>query len=419
MGRAEQQEFLDLAILGGGPAGLTLALELHYMGAPVRAAVFEKERYPRFKVCAGGLAGSIRPQMERLGLPIPEPNVVIRGADIQFRGRTLGYSQPDIGYVVRRDVLDNGLAQACRERGIDLREDCGIDRIERLELGFRLHTARGPVRCRSLALCTGASSRLRRDLGIPEPVRRARLLMMEGPIGENEADNRFVFDLSELGRGVQGYVWDFPYRDSKGCVRMNRGVMDVQGRGRTAFPRADMSRLLDERAERAGIDPQECTKYGFSERPFLARSTFALPGALCVGEAVGIDPLFGEGIGEAMEMAKLAAEVVVTAFEQDASPGSEIQFSGYRKRVLGSSLGRSLRVLSGVSRLAYGRHWKKLIRLLFEHPEIGQHYCQFFAGERLPRWAYLGGAFALMGTMVRPAPRDLGSPINRSVQTPA
>jgi len=357
--------------------------------------------------------------MDRLGIAIPEPNVVIRGADIQFRGRSLGYSQPDIGYVVRRDVLDNGLAEACKERGIDLREECGITKIERLALGFQIHTVTGTVRCRSLALCTGANSKLRRDLGIPEPVRRARLMMMEGPIGANESDERFVFDLSELGRGVQGYVWDFPYRDSDGQVRMNRGVMDVQGRNRTDFPRADMSRLLKERVERAGLNPDDYTRYGFSERPFSARSTFALPGVLCVGEAVGIDPLFGEGIGEAMEMAHMAAEEVVAAFERDASPGDEVLFSSYRKRVLGSPLGRSLRVLSAVSRLAYGRHWKKLVRLLFEHPGIGQHYCQFFAGERLPPRAYVGGAFALMGTMVRPAPRDVEPTITRSVQTPA
>jgi flavin-dependent dehydrogenase len=396
---------LDLAIIGGGPAGLTLALSLQQKKVDFSYAILEREHYPRMKTCAGGIAGSIGRILDDLELELPEPNLKIEGVEVRFRGRSLELEQKDIGHVVRRDVFDGSIAQAVKDRGIDLREDCDVCSVKREGDGFIIETQDGAITARAIAVCTGAAGLMHVNLGLDEVQKRARLMMTEGPIGPNEASDRYVFDLSELGRGVQGYVWDFPYRKADGQVAMNRGVMDVRLPDRGAFPKVSFPELLDRRAEEAGVSPDACTRSGFSERPFHPSASYAIEGAIFVGEAVGIDPLFGEGIGEAMEMAQIAADSIGQAFARHRTKAGPIQFKGYRKKVLGSHVGRSMRVLRIAGRLAYGKRWPKMVRLLLEHPQIAQNYCRFFAGYPLSKGAYFSGAATLAWTLMRPAPK--------------
>jgi len=396
---------LDLAIIGGGPAGLTLALSLHQKKVDLSYAILEREHYPRMKTCAGGIAGSIGHILDDLELEMPDPKLKIEGVEVRFRGRKLELEQSDIGHVVRRDVFDGGMAQAVKDRGIDLREGCDVVSVKRDSDSFIIQTKEGKIAAKAIAVCTGAAGLMHTSLGLGEVQKRARLMMTEGPIGPHEASDRYVFDLSELGRGVQGYVWDFPYRNAEGAIAMNRGVMDVRLPNRAAFPKASFPDLLDRRAEEAGVSPQECMRSGFSERPFHPSASYAIEGAIFVGEAVGIDPLFGEGIGEAMEMAQIAANSIERAFARHRTHGGPLQFKGYRKKVLGSHVGRSMRVLRIAGRLAYGKRWPKMVRLLLEHPRIAQNYCRFFAGHPLTKSAYFSGAATLAWTLMRPAPK--------------
>ena len=61
-------------ILGGGPAGPSTALHLVRDFPPLapRILILEKEHYPRFKLCAGGLVLDAEGILERLGLDVRE-----------------------------------------------------------------------------------------------------------------------------------------------------------------------------------------------------------------------------------------------------------------------------------------------------------------------------------------------------------
>ena len=75
----------DIIIIGGGPGGLSTALHLQQIAPQLftRSLLLEKEHYPRFKLCAGGLTIDAEIILERLKLDVNEvPHVF--ADDIHF-----------------------------------------------------------------------------------------------------------------------------------------------------------------------------------------------------------------------------------------------------------------------------------------------------------------------------------------------
>src|SRR5262249_12668693 len=123
---------LDLAIVGGGPAGISTALHLLHH-APALAGgvvVLEKERYPRDKVCAGAIGGRGLRLLERLGVTLSVPSVPIHAISLAFRGASCLLREPDLGIVVRRIEFDHALAREAERRGIEVRQGAMVSRIE-------------------------------------------------------------------------------------------------------------------------------------------------------------------------------------------------------------------------------------------------------------------------------------------------
>jgi len=101
----------DLLILGGGPGGLSTALHLVQIAPHLasRILILEKEHYPRFKLCAGGLVVDAEIILERLGLDVREvPHVDVETAHFDFAGKGLrvGMRNKHALRVIRRDEFD-------------------------------------------------------------------------------------------------------------------------------------------------------------------------------------------------------------------------------------------------------------------------------------------------------------------------
>ena len=65
----------DLAIIGGGLAGLTLAIQAADSGYTV--AIFEKETYPFHKVCGEYISMESWNFLQRCGLPLADWNLPV------------------------------------------------------------------------------------------------------------------------------------------------------------------------------------------------------------------------------------------------------------------------------------------------------------------------------------------------------
>jgi 2-polyprenyl-6-methoxyphenol hydroxylase-like FAD-dependent oxidoreductase len=101
----------DVAIVGGGPAGISTALHLHAAAPRARIVVLEKARYPREKICAGGIGARAFRLLERIGVDVVCPRVALDALAIRLAGDTMVVHQPGLGAVVRRIEFDHALAR--------------------------------------------------------------------------------------------------------------------------------------------------------------------------------------------------------------------------------------------------------------------------------------------------------------------
>ncbi|MBC7978638.1 MAG: FAD-dependent oxidoreductase, partial [Myxococcales bacterium] len=63
----------DVAIVGGGPSGISTALHLQAAAPRARIVVLEKAHYPRDKICAGGIGGRAFRILDKLGVEVDCP----------------------------------------------------------------------------------------------------------------------------------------------------------------------------------------------------------------------------------------------------------------------------------------------------------------------------------------------------------
>lgn len=336
---------MELAIVGGGPAGLATALHLlrHDSSWAERMAVLEKAAHPRHKLCAGGITQFGLRQLEQLGLTPEVQFVPIEQAHFHYGRQRFTVRGKPLFIVTRRQEFDAWLAGEARRRGVPLLENHAVREIVRTERGFRLETATGSIQARAIVGADGARGPVRRWLAADRGKERgahransrvARLLEVVHRATGKEPHYRqraALFDFSSFQRDLQGYYWDFPSLIG-GAPYINSGIYDsrVDPQG----GRADLPGLL---AAGLGRDPDHLE--GHPIHWFDPTNLLSAPGVLLVGDAAGAEPLLGEGIAIALGYGRVAAQTIEQAFRHGT-----YGFHDYRRRLLLSPVGRYLMV---------------------------------------------------------------------------
>jgi flavin-dependent dehydrogenase len=272
----------DVAIVGGGPAGAALAIELGRRGA--RVNLYEKARFPRLKACGEGLLPHGVAALRGLaGLP-DAPRV--RGLRFVVGNESATAAFPDEpGLVVRRDRFDAWLLErAAATPNVDVR----------LESRYR------PDGERVVVGADGRRSMFHRRLParVPTP-RRVGLTAHVSGIAE-------VRDHVEVFFHQDGELYLAPSGPDEALV----AALFYQSR----FRRDGLAHLLRSIPEVAArVGRLEWTTPVLASAPLGLRVPRIVDARLLlVGDAAGApDPITGDGMALALTSARPAADAIV------------------------------------------------------------------------------------------------------------
>src|SRR5882724_3338119 len=201
----------DVAIVGGGPSGISTALHLHAAAPGARILVLEKERYPRDKICAGGIGARAIRLLDQVGVDVACPHVPLDAVALRLAGETIVIRVPGCGAVVRRAELDHAFARHAIARGIEVRDGCAVDGLAVDPGGVTLTVSGGgdPVRARCVVGADGVGGVVRRLAGFPRGGLRAQVVELDTEAAVCDlARDTAVFDFATAD--LRGYAWDFP-----------------------------------------------------------------------------------------------------------------------------------------------------------------------------------------------------------------
>lgn len=334
---ASVSEF-DVVIVGAGPAGLSTALGLK--GSGLRVVIIDKERFPRDKVCGGGLSSRSLRVINDL---FPDgsfaaPLQAIQGFEITTPDHSVYQYQPvdkgvplQLGATTDRQKFDEALLQAVlRLPDIEFRERVKANELSFSESQVVVSTTAGELITKMVVLADGAHSQLIGPLSGSAFNRKTDGLALRGIFREVKptGGEHFVsfYFLKEV---FPGYLWIFPTTDGL----WNVGVyVPLKSWHHNSF---NLNRLffelIQDNSELASRF-QDAVLVGRVESDILPlgklQRRFSGHRWISAGDSASlIDPLAGEGIGNALMSGQLSAKHLLNVFAQgDFSSGFNHRF---------------------------------------------------------------------------------------------
>jgi flavin-dependent dehydrogenase len=335
----------DVLVVGGGPAGSTIAALLAQKGRHV--VVLEKARFPRFHIGESLLPLNL-PLFERLGIAdeVERIGVYKPGAEVvsdehaqatTFRFDHNPYLSIDHSYHIRRADFDKLLLDNSRRLGATVLEGTRVAEVELRAEGRPRITAVGPDGASSswfprfLVDASGRDTLLLRRLGLKRADKRNNTAAVFGhfrnvPRRTGSAEGMITMHLFD-----HGWFWMIPLPDD---------IMSVGLVGTRSFFRTRTEDLDSFFARAVAASPSVAGRMMNAEpiSPLVATgnysydsSRYAGDGYILIGDAAAfIDPLFSSGVMMAMSSAAFAAEVV-HAWLDDRKLGEQLMHIYERK----------------------------------------------------------------------------------------
>ena len=323
------EQHFDVLVVGAGPAGSTAALVLARGGA--RVGLVDKAVFPRDKAC-GDLIGPRGVQtLHELGLAGEVPNAE-RVGDMYVVGPTgrrvrlpaaPGSTYPGYGIVVPRADFDAALQRAAIAAGavfINARAEEAFGDGTGPE-GFVLSSGTR-VRADVIVGADGATSRVAEAAGLVDPARVLWGFAVRDYRSASVELATILLWTPRPRRGFPGYGWVFPA--GAGCVNIGLGVGVLADRAGARRAARDLDAFVRHAIAVGALSGDPARGSG---QPLGAWLKMGMVGTLpardrvlLVGDAAGlVNPLQGEGIAQAIDSGRAAAEAVLGRIDQAAA----------------------------------------------------------------------------------------------------
>jgi menaquinone-9 beta-reductase len=310
----------DVIVVGGSLAGAACVRELTRRG--LDAIAFERDHFPRPKVCGGFVSPGGVECLERLGVldrVMSAGATVVHSAKIRVESMEaeIPFERPGLG--ISRNILDHIAVQ-----DVPVEQGCTITSISPTATGFLVH---GPCTEAAAPIVIDASGKLSR-VTRRMPVKEFAIQFLQHGTRPGILDFWFFEDGYGGGVGVEGGLGNFCFLINKDKLARYLGPPDCLVTGPLAYERVS--------------------------REYIA-----------IGDAAGmVDPFCGEGMRHALDSGMLAADVVAEGLR--AGHDYEVIKNDYelewgrrwsRKRQVGALLRRMV------------KHRKLLVRAFRHNPE--------------------------------------------------
>lgn len=350
----------DVAVVGGGPAGLAVAIGTARRG--LDTVVLERGAAPVDKACGEGLMPAGLAALERLGaraLLGSEGCAPFEGIRyVQEDGSGVEGRLPAPGGLgVRRVALAAALTERARAVGVELRERTRVLGHGRTARGVTLETSAGSVEARVLVAADGLGS----------PLRRAEGLELEA-VGPRRFGVRRHFRVRPWSSFVEVHFTDGveAYVTPAGAERVGLAFLWEEGlAGRIGYD-ALLARfpVLAERL--SGAEPDSRVR-GAGPLLRMARARVADRFVL-VGDAAGyVDALTGEGLSLAFTCAESLGALLPDALARGATREALRPYEQVFQRVF-RKYARLTHGLLALTRRPELR--RRVVRWLGRHPRL-------------------------------------------------
>lgn len=301
----------DIAIIGGGLAGLALSIQCAQAG--YQTILFEKENYPFHKVCGEYISFESWNFLEELGVPLSQMNLpVIRRLLVTApNGKELEQDLPLGGFGISRYKLDAILAEIARQNGVKVVEGGKVDDVVFKNEMFNVQSSAFNAQCKVAAGSFGKRSNLdvkwKRRFVLQKPNKLNNYIGVKYHIKTNWPE-----DLIALHNFDNGYCGISQVEGNKYCLCYLTTARNLELSGHSIAQMENeilcrnphLKKIFDD-ADLIYQSPVTISQISFEKKEQV------FDHLLLIGDAAGmIAPLCGNGMSMALHGSKIAFQQI-------------------------------------------------------------------------------------------------------------